>query len=43
MEIFDYIYAMEMKELIFPEYNKKTIIDRQLVYVIFGSNKYNII
>ena len=34
MDIFDYHYGVEIKELIFPENNKNKFIDLQMVYVI---------
>ena len=43
MDIFDHHYDVEMKELIFPEYNNNEFIDVHMVYVINDDCKYNII
>ena len=34
MDTFDTHYDVEMKELIFTEYNKNKFIDEQMVYVL---------
>ena len=43
MDTFDPQYDVEIKELIFTEYNNNVFIDGQMVYVIGDDYKYNII
>ena len=43
IDTFDPHYDVEMKELIFHEYNKNKLIYGQMVYVINNDYKYNII
>ena len=43
MDTLDYHYAVEIKELIFTEYNNNKFIDVQIYYVLNGDNKYNIL
>ena len=43
MDTFDSHYSVEIKELIFPEYNKNKFIVGQMVYVLGGDNKHSII
>ena len=43
MYIIDPHYDMEMKELIFPEYNMNKFINRNMVYVLDDDYKHNII
>ena len=43
MDIFDPRYDMEMRELIFPEYNMNKFIDGQMVYFLDENYKHNII
>ena len=40
---FDPHYDVEMKELIFPEYNINKFIDVQMIYVLDDDYKHNII
>ena len=42
MDIFDPHYNVEMKELIFPEYNDIKFIYGDMVYVLDDNYKYNI-
>ena len=39
MNICDPRYYVEMRELIFPEYNKNKYIDWQMVYVLYENYK----
>ena len=43
MDAFDTHYDVEMKWLMFPEYNKNKFIDEYMVYVLDEDYKYNII
>ena len=43
MDTFDSKYAMEMKELVFPEYSKNKFIDGKMAYFLDVNYKYNII
>ena len=43
MYIFDPYYDVEMKELIFPEYNMNKFIDGQIIYVLSDNYNHNII
>ena len=43
MDMFDSLYAVKMKLLIFTEYNKNKSIDGHTVYVLGDNHKYNII
>ena len=43
MDTLDSHYAVEIKELIFTEYNNNKFIDVQIYYVLNGDNKYNIL
>ena len=43
MDTFDPNYDVEMKEIIFLEYNKNKFIDQQSVYVLKNDYKLNMI
>ena len=43
MDIFDPHYDVDMRKLIFPEYNKNQFFDGQMVFVLDGDYRYNII
>ena len=43
VDTFDSQHAVEIKELIFPEYNKNKFIYGQMFYLIGDNHKYNII
>ena len=43
MDTLDSHYAVEIKELIFTEYNNNKFIDVQIYYFLNGDNKYNIL
>ena len=43
MDTLDSHYAVEIKELIFTEYNNNKFIYVQIYYVLNGNKKYNIL